>query len=87
MRTYLSTFTLKKTSFPRPRKNILIFAKPVQTGTRLLRCAQRGGIRKQSLNGCVFEEVLSNEDVCSLPGKANAGRNEVYQNIHEFRTG
>ena len=68
-------------------KNILFFAKPVQTGTRLLRCAQRGGIRKQSLNGCVFEEVLSNEDVCSLPGKANAGRNEVYQNIHEFRTG
>ena len=86
MRTYLSTFTLKKTSSLTAKK-YLIFAKPVQTGTRLLRCAQRGGIRKQSLNGCVFEEVLSNEDVCSLPRKANAGRNEVYQNIHEFRTG
>ena len=35
----------------------------------------------------IFKEALINEDFCSLARKVSSGRSEVYQDIHELRTG
>ena len=34
-----------------------------------------------------LKEALIKEDFCSLARKASSGRSEVYQDIHELRTG
>ena len=44
-------------------------------------------LARRALPESDIEETLINEDFCFLARKASSGRSEVYQDIHELRTG